>query len=218
MRQLTEKFRPPNLAAVCGQPAVVRDMRAWLSDPYSVAFLFTGETGTGKSTTGLALAAELGCGDGELGGVFEIASGEMDAESVRHVQHQLRFRPMTGSGWRVIVCNECDQMSHKASVVWLDVLEHLPQRCVVVFTTNDASGLPQRFRDRCECYQFEGRAAVLMPSVLDYCKRIWSVECPGVPFTAQRLGITGLGGGSASFRLAVQQLVPMIRQAKGVMA
>ena len=48
----------------------------------------------------------------------------------------LSFRPMLGSGWKVLVCNEADRMTTSAETIWLDALEGLPPKSVIVFTTN----------------------------------------------------------------------------------
>jgi DNA polymerase III delta prime subunit len=43
--------------------------------------LFTGPTGTGKTSAALALAADLGCGSDEFGGLQVISSGEQTADA-----------------------------------------------------------------------------------------------------------------------------------------
>ena len=58
---LTAKYRPRTLAGLWGQPKVVEFLRRFAAHPYPVAYLFQGETGTGKTSAALALAAELGC-------------------------------------------------------------------------------------------------------------------------------------------------------------
>jgi DNA polymerase III delta prime subunit len=44
---------------------------------------------------------------------------------------------MVGSGWKVVIINEADRMTPQAEVMWLDGLEKLPAKTVVVFTTNN---------------------------------------------------------------------------------
>jgi DNA polymerase III delta prime subunit len=65
---------------------------------------------------------------------------------------------MFGSGWKVIVANEADRMTAQAETVWLDRLESLPPRTVIVFTTNYPEKLSQRLRDRCTRLVFEAQA------------------------------------------------------------
>jgi DNA polymerase III gamma/tau subunit len=66
---------------VLGQPKVVKTLQAFARNPYSTALLFEGETGTGKTSTAVALASALGCAvdQAEFGGLSMIASGEQTA-------------------------------------------------------------------------------------------------------------------------------------------
>ena len=81
--------------------------------------------------------------------------------------------PWSGSGWKVAVIDEADYVSKAAAQVWLDVLERLPGRTVVIFTTNNPDKLPQRFRDRCDRFRFEADPLVLGPAVQGLVERIW---------------------------------------------
>jgi DNA polymerase III delta prime subunit len=85
MQALIHKYRPRRLAQVLGQAQVTRSLKQFVKKPYPTPMLFHGESGTGKTSAAYALAHELGCSvdDAELGGLFEIASGEQTAETVR---------------------------------------------------------------------------------------------------------------------------------------
>jgi NADH pyrophosphatase NudC (nudix superfamily) len=130
----------------------------------------------------------------------------------------MRYRPLMGSGWRVVVVNECDRMQLPAETVWLDFLEKLPAQTVVVFTTNAAEKLTRRFRDRTEHYQFSHDADELQPHIQALARRVWSAEgLAGEPPDIDTLGMPTLGDPDAmhaSFRAALQQLQKLIRAAK----
>src|SRR6185437_11909889 len=153
---LVAKYRPVRLGEVLGQPDVVDALRAFVDRPYSCALLFHGASGTGKTSAAHALARELGVAvaDREMGGLFEIASGAQSTEAVKRLLELLRYRPLCGSGWKGVLVNECDRMALPAETLWLDALENLPPRTVVVFSTNDPGRLSRRFRDRCQEYAF----------------------------------------------------------------
>jgi DNA polymerase III delta prime subunit len=127
------------------------------ANPYPTAFIFEGETGTGKTSAALALAVALGCdlSQKEFGGVQAIASGEQSADTVREAYRQMFNTPWHGSGWKVVIVNEADRMARPAETIWLDVLEAIPARTVIIFTTNEAARLSQRFLDRCTRLAFE---------------------------------------------------------------
>src|SRR5205823_4764448 len=121
-----------------GQDKAVKFLKNFACSPYPVALILSGETGTGKTSAALALAAELGCSvdDGDFGGVYSIASGEQNADAVRECCARTSLTPMLGSGWKVVIVNECDRMNSSAETIWLDRLEHIAPRTVFLFTTN----------------------------------------------------------------------------------
>src|SRR5262245_2054010 len=217
---LLSKYRPRKLAEVLGQPGVIRALRLYVKKPYPAAMLFHGQSGTGKTATACALAHELGRAvhEAAFGGVHEIPPGETGADEVRRVLRLFHLRPMFGSGWKVLICNEADRMTTSAETIWLDALEHLPDKATIVFTTNEPERLQKRFRDRCEVYGFESDSAKLAPAIRRLAKRVWHREgCRGSPPRLDTLGMPTLGDPDAmhaSFRLAMQQLTRLVREAK----
>lgn len=214
---LTTKYRPTCLNDVLGQEPIVKEMRQFIKKPYSTAFLFSGASGVGKTSLAYALAGELGCdmNEDELGGVQEIASGEMDGNAVKAATKYLHYRPLFGSGWKVLIANEADRMTTGAETIWLDVLEHLPARSIVVFSTNSIKKLPRRFRDRCEYYEFDERPEALMPIVQKLACRVWNEEgYAGQPPYLEDIGRPQLWTPDdmhVSFRLGLRQLQRIIR-------
>src|SRR5262245_3924 len=220
MDSLLTKYRPKTLKDVLGQPDVVRALALYAQAPYSAAMLFHGESGVGKTSAAYALARDLGCDvdEGPLGGFHEIPSGEMDAAAVRDHLGRLTLGTLFGSGWRVLVANEADRMSKPAETIWLDGLEHLPARSTVVFTTNQPERLSPRFRDRCEVYAFESDPDRLQPALQALARRVWKAEgLKGKPPGLDCLGMPTLGSLEtmhASFRLALQQVGRLVREAR----
>jgi hypothetical protein len=220
MESLLTKYRPTSFDEILGQDAVVRALSLFAAEPYTTAMLFHGESGIGKTATAHVLARHLGCNvdEGELGGFTEIRSGEMRIDRVERVLELLRFRPLFGNGWKVLICNEADRMGLPVETIWLDALEALPPRTVVIFTTNAVNKLSRRFRDRCEVYHFTSDTETLAPRIRQLAQKIWAAEglageVPGL----NSLGMPTLGSFDdmhASFRLALQQLTRFVREAK----
>ncbi|MGA2499645.1 MAG: hypothetical protein ABSH20_18060, partial [Tepidisphaeraceae bacterium] len=163
-----------------------------------------------KTSAALALAGELGCdvARGELGGVYVIASGEQNADAVRATWDLLWHTPMFGNGWRVAIINEADRMSPAAETIWLDRLESIPQRAVVIFTTNHPERLSQRFRDRCVRLGFESDAACLSRAANDLvaavCRSEGMTPPPGTMDVLVRKATDP--SGKLSFRRLLQEL------------
>lgn len=220
MTDLLRKHRPKSFAEVVGQDDVVESLRAFVADPHPTAFLFHGESGTGKTSLAYALAYELGVAvdEAELGGMHEIASGEMNAVTVRDRLNSLRLSTLFGSHWKVMICNEADRLTEGAETIWLDGLEHIPARTVIVFTTNQPERLSKRLRDRCEVFGFESEPKALQPAIKKLAKKVWEAEGMTGPIpNLDTLGMPTLGDFDtmhASFRLALRQLERLIRDGK----
>lgn len=209
---LTEKYRPLALDALWGQEQVVKILRKFAESPYPTAFIFEGETGTGKTSAALSLAAALGCDlsqkPQEYGGVQSIASGEQSADAVREAYRQMHNCPWSGSGWKVVIVNEADRMARPAETIWLDVLEAIPKKTVIVFTTNEAARLSQRFLDRCTRLVFESDAQKLRESAIAFASAVWKQET-GRRADSQaiaKLVDSCQAAGQISFRRVVQEL------------
>jgi replication-associated recombination protein RarA/predicted RNA-binding Zn-ribbon protein involved in translation (DUF1610 family) len=217
---LLDKYKPCTLADVLGHDQVIGSLRQFAADPYPAAMLFHGESGVGKTASAQALARDLGVAveEEELGGYHEIPSGSMGADEVRRQMARLQLGTLFGSGWKVLVCNEADRMTQAAENIWLDALEDLPPRAVVIFTTNAPERLSRRFRDRCECYHFGCDRDALQPHIQALAQKVWAREVgDGEPPELDTLGMPTLGeveNMHASFRLALQQLARLVRAAK----
>src|SRR5262249_43412170 len=161
---------------------VTRALKLFAQEPYACPMLFHGESGVGKTSAALALAAELGCAvdEEELGGLHEIASGEQTGATVKEKFAQLRLYPLFGSGWRCLIVNEADSRSEGAENIWLDALEHLPAKSVVIFTTNAVNRISRRLRDRCEVYHFTSDTSLLKLHIQQLAQQVWETEgCAG---------------------------------------
>ena len=204
------------MASLVGQERIAAHLQAFAANPFSTAFLFEGETGTGKTSAALALAQSLGCDMNqkppEFGGVHVIASGEQSADAVREIARQMWNSPFAGSGWKVIIVNECDRMALPAETVWLDRLESLPAKTVVVFTTNYAGKLSQRFLDRCTRLEFDADAQHQAAALRTMLTAIWKAECGKAadPKMIDQVVQASVVNGKVSFRRAVQDLTVVL--------
>ena len=221
--QLTEKYRPQTLSDIRGQSLIVRLLKSFCRKPSSKAFIFSGPAGCGKTSAAYAIARELGCDMTvkplATGGCFEVASGELTADNVREMfKSTLCYRPFFGSGYKVLICNEADAMSRQAAIIFLDVLEHLPEKLVVIFTTNNPENFESRLKQRCECHAFktpirgfdqpDSPAEIAAQELID---DVWQKEL-GHNHSPKLSDLEGWKeNGNLSFRSVLAALEPLIR-------
>jgi MoxR-like ATPase len=215
--QLTERHRPARLADILGQGDAVRVLADYASAPTPAAFLLTGPTGTGKSTTARALANEL-CTAPNWDHIT-VDSGELDADTLDWLRGQLRCA--TWGAWRVVVLEEADTMTPKAAALALSFLENVPDRTTFVLTSNRPEWFEGRRRllDRCEWIAFESDPATLRQDAALLVLRIWQAEfgsTAGAPTleSLEAAGLTLAVDGALSFRRVVQSLADPIRSAR----
>lgn len=221
--RLADYYRPQSLADVIGQP-VTRHLAAWARQPDSRCFLLEGQPGCGKTSTALALAADLGSTD-EFSGLHVVPCSEFSIDVARsyfegNAGHSalLRLRALEGRGWNFLVLEELEWLSPQCVrylKVQLDDTKR-PSKAVVIATTNDASGLEKALRQRFDVYRFStGRA--FADACADRLGEVWAEQ---TGLASLPPGWTGWGwdGEDFSMRLALQSLERAARDAVAVAA
>jgi DNA polymerase III subunit delta' len=153
---------------VIGQPAVVAELRAAVTDPAAMthAWLFTGPPGSGRSVAARAFAAALQCpagGDGTchecrtvLAGTHAdvhvivpdgLSIGAQEARSLIRVAG----RAPSGGRWQVIMVEDADRMTESASNAILKMIEEPPSRTVILLCAPSLhpDDVPVTIRSRC---------------------------------------------------------------------
>jgi len=136
------------------------------------AYFFSGVRGSGKTTTVRIFAKALQCRDQKEGNpcnecdscnsidsdsnmdVLEIdAASENKVESIRELIRSLNFAPV-GSKYKIIILDECHQLSNAASNALLKTLEEPPEYVVFMFCTTDPDKVIDTIISRCLRFDF----------------------------------------------------------------
>ena len=203
--RLSEKYRPMTLRDVVGQPEVAK-LRAFARRPFAMCWLFEGPPGVGKTSSAYALAGDLGCTD-EFSGLFTVVGSDLSVERARELfTSTLRLRSMMGAGpFKVLVIEELENLSAQCGRFLKVALEtQLPNDCVVVATSNDASGLDKALRQRFSILHFNG-GPEFASDCADRLAQVWSREQPGRAISVDVL-CQGWDDGQFSMRRALDAL------------
>ena len=203
MAVLTLAYRPLAFRDVVGQRHVIPVLAAMVrKDEMVPALIFSGERGTGKTTTARILAAALNCEerreDGDACGVCvqclavqsteSDAVLEVDAASNGGVAEVERIRNLclyshTGR-WRVVVLDEAHSMSRDAFNALLKTLEEPPPYTVFVLLTTESDRILETVRSRSMSFEFRRIPDSLIVSRLSYI-----AETEGIPHDADLLAM-----------------------------
>lgn len=166
---LSEKYRPRTIDGFIGLHKARRVLESFASRPYSSAWIFLGESGIGKTTIAMALAAEI------KAEVHLIPSRKCDLEEVERVCSFCHYIPLSG-GFHLVICDEADQMTNAAQLTFLSKLDATATvpNTIFIFTANSVKLLEQRFQSRCRLLEFKNET--LEGELEHYLRRIYKKE------------------------------------------
>ena len=167
---LAEKYRPRTIGEFIGLERQKRIIANFARNPRSAAFLFTGPSGTGKTTMALALCDAIG---GEL---IHIPSQHCTVAELEESLRMTQYVPMAGKRFWFVLVDEADQMTDKAQLALLSKLDSTGRidGCVFVFTCNSTERLEARFLSRCLSIEFSSYGMAV--EIAAYLEKVWHAE------------------------------------------
>ena len=155
--RLCDKHQPTDFDSFIGQDKAVRALRRIIEQPGfdGDAFWIVGPSGTGKTTLAWIIAKRFARADIDI---VELDGEACTIDAVREAGRMMHYTAM-GGGFRVWVINEAQAMTSRAVQAWLTLLDSLPARVIVVFTTTEDSAdlfgqYEGPFRSRCKTIAF----------------------------------------------------------------
>jgi DNA polymerase III gamma/tau subunit len=147
---LHTKYRPDTFDAVLGQETVIRSLKRVVKDGRAHAFIFTGPSGTGKTTLARILANEFAGNSRSMVNLDEIdGASKSGADDVRELVTRSLYRAIGGSPVKFIIIDEAHRLSAAAWTVFLKPVEEPPAHVYYAFCTTEVSKIPKAIITRC---------------------------------------------------------------------
>ena len=109
MTTLMLKYRPKTFKEVIGQVPIVRSLKQLLAGGTNRTSLFSGPSGTGKTTLARIAAAEVGCLDQDITEIDGATFTGID--DMRQITSSLAYRPLGEGAVKAIIIDECHMLS-----------------------------------------------------------------------------------------------------------
>ena len=145
--ELYRKYRPTKPSELVGQADAIKVIKDLLArDAVPHAILFTGPSGTGKTTIARMLGAKLGCNGSDF---EELNTSDCRGiDDIRAIQARLGFGAMN-STCRVIYLDECHGLTADAQESFLKMLEDTPPHIYFFLATTNPKKLKNTIITRC---------------------------------------------------------------------
>lgn len=143
MDALYLKYRPKLFREVVGQDHAVKSLSTILKDRTAHTFLFSGPSGTGKTTLARIVANKLKCVD-----LLEIDAATYTGIDDMRSLSQLSKRTSLVGGPKVIVIDECHALSRQAWQSLLKILEEPSRDTYWMLCTTEVAKVPNTIKTR----------------------------------------------------------------------
>jgi DNA polymerase III gamma/tau subunit len=224
---LTLNQRPFAFDDICGQKAIIQEMKKRsMTRDFPSVLIFGGESGTGKTTIALIIAALLndehplrgkGClnpnpespeSKAILNETFNMSCSMYDAsrmgkEDVLRLEETVSSASMFG-GKRVLIIDECQELAKTSKGVTLKLLEKKRQDAYIILCTMNPDAFDKSVRSRGLYYQFKSPSCF---DIAEYLFKLTEQFGKNAPDSFVQEGLIAIAENcEGSVRMAVQNL------------
>jgi len=170
---IARKYRPQSFDDVLNQDHIKTTLRnAIAQNRIAHGYIFSGQRGTGKTTTARIVALCLNCEKGPTdrpcgvcASCVEIAAGgavdviEIDAASnrgineMRELRENVRYQPARDR-YKIFIIDEAHQITNEAFNALLKTIEEPPEWAVFILCTTESHKIPATIASRCQHFSF----------------------------------------------------------------
>lgn len=150
-RNLAVSLRPNSLSDFIGMEKILTQIRNQLdSGKIPTAYLFSGPSGCGKTSLARAINNTLEGDSVEIN-----AADDTGVDYARQLGEDSQRRPLLGK-YRVIILDECHQLTKAAQNALLKYVEDAPSSTIWIFCTTEPTKIIPTLRSRCLSFALSG--------------------------------------------------------------
>lgn len=216
---LANRYRPRKLSDIVGQSHVVQTLSNSITSHH--AYLLCGPYGTGKTSVGRIIAAQLNCEvggsepcgtckicqqifEGECSDVKELnAASNRGIDDIKNLVDYVSMRPLICK-WKVVIIDEVHGLTREAVESALKLIEEPPDHVMFILCTTDPQKIKATIHSRCIPFRF---AKVSWPEILIHLKSVAEKEKVTVDEAALRVAAKLSKGSMRNSLNNLQQLI-----------
>lgn len=172
---LYQTERPTSLSEVVGQKAATSALQKMLADgnlPHAI--LFSGPSGTGKTTLARILAKELGVTKLEI--IEKNAASDNGVDAIREIETNLPRKPLSGAA-RIYIIDEAHAITPQGQRAMLKMLEDTPKHVYFALCTTNPEKLEKPVQTRLTHVKLDKVGTSDLASLVTAVARKYQIGC-----------------------------------------
>ena len=150
---LSIKYRPTSFNDMTEQSAIKDILENQIkTKTFQHGYLFTGPSGTGKTTSARIFANMINDGNGNP---IEVdAASNSGVDNIRQIIEDAKRKPLDAE-YKIFIVDECHSLSLESWQALLKTLEEPPKFTIFIFCTTDPQKIPATILSRVQRYNFQ---------------------------------------------------------------
>ncbi len=150
---LYRKYRPSNFEEILGQKEIIDVLKKSIENKnISHAYLFSGDRGTGKTSTARIFAKEIGTSADDI---YEMdGASNRGINEIREIRDSVDIMPLS-SKYKVYIIDEVHMLTKDAFNALLKTLEEPPKHVIFILATTEKEKILPTIISRCQIFDFQ---------------------------------------------------------------